>query len=129
MNGDRNRSPDQDPVNDDECRKYLVIGKSDKQVSGYTVSIHSDVVEKSLEMAGRVVLISTDINDAKRTLSIFLDEDVVEKGFLHLQTVLILGNYVSTVAMPPRETFFGFIASVIMSGIKQLLSDKVLYGK
>jgi len=117
-------------INDEECRKYLVIRKSDKQASGYTVSIRNDVVEKSLETAGWVVLISNDISDAKRAMSIYRDKDVVEKGFLRLKNSIDLGRLrVHSDNAAQGKLFVGFIASVIMSGINQVMSDKDLYRK
>jgi transposase len=40
-------------LNDEECQKYLVIRRSDKQNNGYTINIRTDVIEKSNEHISR----------------------------------------------------------------------------
>lgn len=117
-------------LQDEECQKYLIIRKSEKQDAGYTVNIRTDVVEKSLQTAGWVVLISNDINDAKKAMSIYRDKDVVEKGFLRLKNNIDLGRLrVHSDNAMQGKLFIGFIASVIMSGINKIMSDMDLYKK
>jgi transposase len=115
-------------LHDDECQKYLVIRKSEKQNSGYTISIRTDVVEKSLQTAGWVVLISNTISDAQKAMSIYRDKDVVEKGFLRLKNSIDLGRLrVHSDNAVRGKLFVGFVASVIMSSINKVMADKDLY--
>ena len=115
-------------LNDEECQKYLLIRKSDKQDNGYTVNIRTDVVEKSLETAGWVVLISNDVSNAKKAMSIYRDKDVVEKGFHRMKNSIDLGRLrVHGDNAAQGKLFVGFIASIIMASINKVMSDKDLY--
>jgi len=67
-------------IDNEEHRKYLIIRKSEKSENGYTINIKTDVVEKALATAGWVVLIASNIYDAKKAMCIYRDKDVVEKG-------------------------------------------------
>ena len=117
-------------LNDEECQKYLMIRKSEKQGNGYTVNIRTDVVERSIQTAGWVVLISNDISDAKKAMSIYRDKDVVEKGFLRLKNNIDLGRLrVHSDNAMQGKLFVGFVASVIMSSINKVMADKDLYRK
>jgi len=117
-------------LDDEECQKYLLIRKSDKQDNGYTVNIRTDVIEKCLQTAGWVVLISNDISDAKKAMSIYRDKDVVEKGFLRLKNSIDLGRLrVHSDKAVQGKFFIGFVASVIMSSINKVMTDKDLYRK
>ena len=117
-------------LNDEACQKYLIIRKSEKQSSGYTISIRTEVLEKSLQIAGWVVLISNVINDAQKAMSIYRDKDVVEKGFLRMKNSIDLGRLrVHSDNAAQGKLFVGFIASVLMSGINKVMADKDLYRK
>ncbi|MGW8956309.1 hypothetical protein [Paenibacillus sp. NPDC055715] len=85
-------SDPQASLQDESSKKYLIIRKSENTSSGYTVNIREDVVEKELETTGWLVVLSNDISDAKQALSIYCQKDVVEKGFLRLETQLDLGR-------------------------------------
>lgn len=116
-------------LHDEECQKYLLIRKSEKQDNGYTINIRTEVVEKSMQTAGWVVLISNDISDAKKAMGVYRDK-VVEKGFLRLKNNIDLGRFrVHSDNAMQGKLFVGFIASVIMSGINKVMSDKDLYRK
>lgn len=55
---------------DKQRQKYLVIRKSEKQNHGYTINMPHDVIEKRLQTAVLVVLISNCVADAQRGLLI-----------------------------------------------------------
>jgi transposase len=116
-------------LDDEECQKYLIIRKSDKQDNGYSINIRTDVVEKRLQTAGWVVLVSNDISDARKAMSIYRDKDVVEKGFHRLKNSIDLGRLrVHSDNAAQGKLFVGFVASVLMSGINKVMTDKDLYG-
>ncbi len=117
-------------LHDAECVKYLIIRKSEKKDNGYTINIRTDVVEQNLKTAGWVVLISNDIADAQKAITIYRDKDVVEKGFLRLKNNIDLGRLrVHSDNAMQGKLFVGFIASVIMSEINKVMNDKGLYKK
>ena len=117
-------------LDDAECRKYLTIRKSGKQVSGYTVTIRNDVLEKALYTAGWVVLISNEISDAQRAMCIYRDKDVVEKGFLRLKNSVDLGRLrVHSDEAMQGKLFVGFLASILMAEINTTMDRCDLYKK
>ena len=117
-------------LQDEECQKYLIIRKSEKQDAGYTVNIRTDVIEKSLQTAGWVILLSNDISDARKAMGIYRDKDVVEKGFLRMKNNIDLGRLrVHSDNAMQGKLFVGFIASVIMSNINKVMADMDLYKK
>jgi transposase len=117
-------------LDDEECQKYLIIRKSEKQSNGYTISIRTDVIEQSLQTAGWVVLISNVISDAQKAMGIYRDKDVVEKGFLRMKNSIDLGRLrVHSDNAAQGKLFVGFIASVLMSGINKVMVEKDLYRK
>lgn len=108
----------------------MIIRKSEQQNSGYTISIRTDVVEKSLQTAGWVVLISNAVSDAQKAMGIYRDKDVVEKGFLRMKNSIDLGRLrVHNDNAVRGKLFIGFVASVIMSCINKVMTDKDLYRK
>ena len=83
-----------------------------------------------MQTAGWVILVSNDISDAKKAISINRDKDVVEKGFLRLKNSIDLGRLrVHGDNAAQGKLFVGFLASIIMSSINKVMSDKELYGK
>ncbi len=70
-----------------------------------------EVVTKELETAGWLVMGSNDVADAKETLSIYRQKDVVEKRFLRLKTNLDLGRLrVHRDDRIQNKVFIGFLA-------------------
>jgi transposase len=117
-------------LDDEECQKYLIIRKSDKQDAGYTINIRTDVIQKNIQTAGWVILISNDVSDAQKAMNIYRDKDVVEKGFLRLKNSIDLGRLrVHSDNAMHGKLFIGFIASVIMSIINRVMADTGLYRK
>lgn len=117
-------------MTDEECKKYLIIRKSDKQESGFTINIRKDVLDKMLETAGWVILISNDISNAKKAMSIYRDKDVVEKGFYRLKNSIDLGRLrVHSDDGMQNKLLVGFLASVIMAEINRVMDIHDLYAK
>ena len=117
-------------LGDEECRKYLIIRKSEKQASGYTVSIRNDVLEKALYTAGWVILISNDILDALYAMCVYRDKDVVEKSFLRLKNSIDLGRLrVHSDNAMQGKLFVGFLASILMAEINKTMDSHGLYKK
>jgi transposase len=111
-----------------DFKRYLHIRKSEKNECGYTVNIRQDVVDKELEHAGWLILLSNDITDAKEAISIYRAKDVVEKGFLMLKNSLELGRIrVHSENSMQNKVFIGFIALIIMASIHNVMMDKGLY--
>lgn len=115
-------------LTDELCKKYLMIRKSEHTPSGYTVNVREEVVNKELETAGWLVVLSNDVSDAKEALSIYRQKDVVEKGFLRLKTRLDLGRLrVHRDDSMQNKVFIGFIALILMSHLHKVMLDKGLY--
>lgn len=120
-----------DPISalkDESSHQYLIIRKSTNTDSGYTVSIREEVVAKELETAGWLVIVSNDVADAKETLSIYRQKDVVEKGFLRLKANLDLGRLrVHRDDSMQNKVFIGFLALILLSHLHKVMLDKELY--
>lgn len=117
-------------IKEEECRKYLNIRKSEKQASGYTVSIRNEVLKKELNTAGWVVLISNDVADARKAMNIYRDKDVVEKSFLRLKNSIDLGRLrVHSENAMQGKLFVGFLASILMAEINKTMTSHDLYKK
>jgi transposase len=115
---------------DELSQKYLIIRKSENTPTGYTVNIREEVVARQLETAGWLVVLSNDVADAKQTLFIYRQKDVVEKGFLRLKTQLDLGRLrVHRDDSMQNKVFIGFIALILMSYLHTVMLDKALYKK
>jgi transposase len=115
---------------DSEYTKYLIIRRSDKGNSGYTVNLREDVVDAELETAGWLVVISNFVEDAKEAIRIYREKDVVEKGFLRLKNSLDLGRLrVHSETSMQNKVFVGFISLILLSAIHNVMVDKKLYGK
>ena len=107
-----------DPVGamqDEECKKYLLIRHSEKADSGYTITIRNDIIDEELKHGGWMVLISNDISDAREALLIYREKDVVEKGFMRLKNSLDLGRLrVHQENSMQNKTFVGFLALILL---------------
>lgn len=115
-------------LDDTEHTKYLNIRRSEKAESGYSVSIREDVINSELETAGWIIIISNDIDNAKKAMRIYRDKDVVEKGFLRLKKSLDLGRLrVHSQESMQNKVFIGFIALVLLSEIHKVMSDEDMY--
>lgn len=112
-----------------EHRKYLIIRRSDKDGSGYTVNLREDVVEAELETAGWLIIISNFVTEAKEAIKIYREKDIVEKGFHRLKSCLDLGRLrVHSEKSMQNKVFVGFISLILLSGIHNTMVDQKLYG-
>jgi transposase len=110
--------------------KYLIIRRSEKDSSGYTVNLREDVVEAELETAGWLIVISNFVTDAKEAITIYREKDVVEKGFMRLKNSLDLGRLrVHSEANMQNKVFMGFVSLILLSGIHSVMADKKMYSK
>ena len=117
-------------MKNDECKKYLLIRRSEKAASGYTININNDMLDKELLHSGWMVLLSNDVSDAKEALLIYREKDVVEKGFLRLKNSLDLGRLrVHRENSMQNKTFIGFLSLILLSQIHKVMIDKELYRK
>lgn len=108
--------------------KYLIIRKSEKDSSGYTVNIREDVVSKELQTAGWLVIISNTVSDVREALMIYRQKDVVEKGFLRLKNSLDVGRLrVHKELSMQNKIFVGFISLILISQIHKSMLDHNLY--
>jgi transposase len=117
-------------VDNSEYMKYLIIRRSEKDSSGYTVNLREDVVEAELETAGWMIIISNYITDAKEAIKIYREKDIVEKGFMRLKNSLDLGRIrVHSERSMQNKVFIGFISLILLSSIHNIMVDKKLYSK
>jgi transposase len=113
-----------------EHTKYLIIRRSEKEASGFTVNLREDAVEAELGTAGWLVVISNHVADAKEAIKIYREKDVVEKGFQRLKNILDLGRIrVHSENSMQNKVFVGFISLILLSSIHGVMMDKGLYGK
>ncbi len=111
-----------------EFEHYLIIRKSSKDESGYTINIREDVIAQELANAGWLVTVSNHIQDASEAIRIYRDKDVVEKGFLRLKNSLGLGRLrVHSQQAMESKVFVGFIALILSSHIHRTMLENDLY--
>jgi len=115
-------------ANDPNYTKYLLIRRSEKESNGYTINLREDVVEAELATAGWMVVISNFVTDAKEAIRIYREKDIVEKGFHRLKNSLDLGRLrVHSEANMQNKVFVGFISLILLSGIHNVMQDRMLY--
>ncbi|GHT03559.1 hypothetical protein AGMMS50276_33500 [Synergistales bacterium] len=111
-----------------EFKKYLIIRKSAKVKSGYTINIRRDTVDKQLTNTGWLVLISNHISNAKDALKIYRAKDVVEKGFLRLKKQLDLHRLrIHSDTAMRSKIFVGFISLILMSHLHNVMLSNEPY--
>jgi transposase len=109
----------------DEFDRYLRITKTR---AGYHIKIRYDVVQKELETAGWLVLISNHVRKAKTALELYRAKDVVEKGFFRLKNSIDLGRLrVHSQESMQNKVFVGFISLILLSHINKVMSEKNMY--
>jgi transposase len=113
-----------------QYERYLIIRRSQKRESGYTVNVREDVVERELAHAGWLVTVSNHISDAAEAIGIYRAKDVVEKGFMRLKGSLGLDRLrVHSQEAMESKVFVGFIALILLSRIHHTMLEKGLYEK
>lgn len=114
----------------EEYKKYLLIRRSEKAASGYTINIKKDTIDKELNHAGWMVLLSNHVSDTKEALLIYRGKDVVEKGFLRFKHSLDLGRLrVHRENSMQNKAFVCFLALILLSKIHKVMLDHELYKK
>lgn len=112
----------------DAHARYLNIRKSSSSLTGWTVSIKEDVIQKTLGYTGWLVLISNCVSDPKAAIDIYRAKDIVEKGFMHLKDDLDLGRLrVHSQERMQNKVFVGFIALILLSHVHAVMAEKNLY--
>ncbi|KJS46730.1 MAG: hypothetical protein VR66_23765, partial [Peptococcaceae bacterium BRH_c23] len=85
-------------------------------------------INKELETAGWLVIITNDVADAKESIRIYREKDVVEKGFLRLKNSLDLGRLrVHREDIMQNKLFVGFISLILAAHIHKVMLEKELY--
>jgi transposase len=128
-----------------EYNKYLTIKKENdcKPI----VTIKQDVLDEEVSHAGWMILISNQIKDVKKALSIYRAKDAVEKGFYRLKNSLDLNRLrvhsddahrtdVFDERVPlalnlrlamQGKLFLGFISLILMSHIHHVMTSTKQY--
>ncbi len=107
---------------------YLIIRKSEKQESGYTINVREDVLAQELAHAGWLVLVSNHIDDAAEAIRVYRDKDVVEKGFHRIKHSLGLDRLrVHSQQAMESKVFIGFLALILSSHIHRVMLEEKLY--
>jgi hypothetical protein len=83
---DAKKSPFEYTSNSD-FTKYLNIRKSERTESGYTVSIREDVINKKIETAGWLIIISNDIDNAKEAMYLYREKMLLRNDSSDLRKV------------------------------------------
>ena len=121
----------QDPegnVHRTDVKKYLIVRKSDKNDTGYTINIRHDVIAGELANVGWLVIISNHVNNAESAIHIYRDKDVVEKGFMRMKNCLNLARLrIHSDNAMQNKTFIGFIALIITAHIHKVMSENRMY--
>ena len=74
------------------------------------------------------MLLSNDVPDKERAITIYRNKDVVEKGFLKLKRNLDIGRLrVHSNERVRNKVFVGFIALILLSRIHIVMSDNNMY--
>jgi transposase len=108
--------------------KYLIVRKSEKNASGYTVNIRDEAIEKKLCLCGWLVIVSNHIDNASDAIQIYRSKDVVEKGFLRMKNCLDLGRLrVHSDSHMQNKLFIGFVALIVMAHIHKIMTDNDMY--
>jgi transposase len=125
------RLANENPKNEDyssEFKKYLIIRKSKKTESGYTINIRRNVVENALGNTGWLVLISNRVADVREALAIYRAKDVVEKGFLRMKKELDLRRLrIHSDTAMQSKIFLGFIALILIAHLHNVMLSADLY--
>ena len=97
---------------------------------GKALGRRKDAVAESLGHQGWLVVISNDVSDAKRAISVYRAKDVVEKGFLKLKGSLDVGRLrVHGQERMQNKVFVGFVALILLSHIHNVMTENDLYDK
>jgi transposase len=116
-----------DPKHQKGFQKYLAIDKEKILDGSISVEIRKEVIEKSLEHSGWLILISNQIIDTQEALDIYRAKDVVEKSFYQYKSNLGLHRlHVHSDERTQNKTFAAFIALILSSHIHKVMKDSRL---
>jgi transposase len=116
------------PKHAGDFSKYLIVRKSDKSESGYTVNIRYDTIESQLRLSGWLVIVSNHVSAAVNAIHTYRSKDVVEKGFLRMKNCLDLGRLrVHSDVHMLNKLFVGFVALIVMAHIHKVMMDNNMY--
>jgi hypothetical protein len=120
----------EDPANSklqEEYNRYLIITEP-PQGQASRIKIRNDVIEKELETAGWLVLLSSNISDSKKALDIYRAKDVVEKGFYRIKNSMDLRRMrIHSSQSMQNKLFAGFLSLILLSHINKVMLEKDLY--
>jgi len=106
--------------------KYFIVSKDNK--GDFKVSAQDDVIKKKKRYCGYFVLLSNEVDDTWKALSLYRNKDVVEKAFCNIKDRLDLRRMsVSTEKTLDGKLFVGFIALILLSYINKQMREKSLY--
>lgn len=127
---DHVRQNPQKHANDPDVKKYLIVRKSAKDDTGYTINIRHDVASSELAHSGWLVLVSNHVDNAREAIEIYRDKDVVEKGFQYMKNCLDLARLrVHSDNAMQNKVFIGFIALILTAHIHNVMRSHSLYEK
>ena len=113
-----------------DFKKYLIVRKSSKAPSGWTVSINEKAIEEHLKYCGWMVLLSDTVDDSQEALDTYRTKDVVEKSFDRLKNTLDLNRLrVHKDIRMENKLFVSFIALLLISALHQRMKAGSLYKK
>jgi transposase len=111
-----------------DVKKYLIVRKSDKSGTGYTINIRHDVISNELANTGWLIIISNHVDNAEDAIRIYRDKDVVEKGFLRMKNCLDLARLrVHSDNAMQNKIFIGFIALIVTAHVHKIMSENRMY--
>ena len=117
-------------VDNSDVKKYLIVRKSAKEQTGFTINIRHEVVSNELMHSGCLVLASNHVDSAREAILIYRGKDVVEKGFQYMKNCLDLARLrVHSDNAMQSKVFIGFIALILTAHIHNVMYCNELYDK
>jgi transposase len=112
--------------NQSQYNKYFNLRKeSDKTVFE---SFKDKIIEDEKRYYGYFVLLSNEVSDTWKALSLYRNRDIIEKGFNNLKDRLNMNRLlVSSEMSLEGKLFVGFIALIILAYINKKMVEKDLY--
>jgi hypothetical protein len=109
----------------EDIKKYLVVKKSK---AGDRYTINHGVIEKELEHAGWLVLITNRTKGGEEAIEYYRAKDVIEKGFLKLKHAIDLNRLrVHSQESMQNKVFVGFISLILLSHINRVMVRTKMY--
>jgi transposase len=119
-----------DVNSDDNIDKFLIVEKSDKFKNGIRVTIREDVIEDVLRNTGWMVAIGNHLKSSKEVLELYREKDVIQKLFNRVKGVINSKRLrLASGDIEENKLLIGFIATILISHIHKVMTDKGLYNK